>query len=89
MDTIKELEKFLLSEVAIDLEKKSIALDEDLISSGIIDSMGILKLTAFLQQKFNIQIQDKDMNVGNFKSINSLKYFIETKLRKDLSDNGK
>jgi acyl carrier protein len=58
---------------------ESIAPDEDLLSKGIIDSLGILKLTDFMEKEFKIKISDDDMEPENFKNLNSLKGFIESK----------
>jgi len=76
-----ELEKYLLTEIIVDqgIDKKSIAPNEDLLSEGIIDSLGILKLTGFIEKAFGIKIADEDMEPENFRNLNSLKEFIESK----------
>ena len=81
MNVIKELEKYLLTEIIVDLDidKESIAPDEDLLSQGIIDSLGILKLTDFIEKAFGIKIADEDMELDNFKNLTCLKEFIESK----------
>ena len=82
MDIIEKLEAFLIKEIVVDLgvDKKTVAPDEDLLSQGIIDSMGILKLMDFMEKEFKINISDEDMEPENFKNLNSLKSFIESKL---------
>jgi len=84
MDVNRELEKFLLTEVAIDFgpDKKSLSPDENLISSGIIDSMGILKLTVFMENNFGIKINNEEIVPENFQTLNALKEFIEKKVKK-------
>lgn len=84
MDTIKELKKFLFSEIVIGSEegKQSIRAEDDLISSGAIDSMGILKLAAFMEKQFGIKITDEDMVPDNFRTLNRLHKFIESKRKK-------
>ena len=79
MNITNELEIFVLNELAADRDMKSIAPDEDLLMQGIIDSLGIMRLSAFMEEKFGIQIADRDMVPENFQSINSLKGFIESK----------
>jgi acyl carrier protein len=46
--------------------------DEDLLSAGILDSLGILQLVAYVEKTFGIQIPDEDVVYDNFKSINAL-----------------
>ena len=81
MDVKIELKKFLLSEVAMDLDAgmQSLGLDEDLISRGIIDSLGILKLAAFIEERFGIKMTDEDIIPENFRTLNCLEKMIESK----------
>lgn len=76
--TISEhLEKFLLAEVAVDLGRKSLTLDEDLLEQGIIDSLGIMKLVLFMEETFNIRIADEDIIPDNFQSLSAMARFVE------------
>ena len=81
MDTISELEKFLLTEIALDHGPhiKSLDPDEDLFEHGIIYSLGVVKLMAFLEEKFNIKIKNRDIALENLRTLNCLKKFIESK----------
>ncbi|MFC1645680.1 acyl carrier protein [Candidatus Omnitrophota bacterium] len=79
MDIKGELEKYLLTEVAAGLDKKSLAPDDDLLSSGIIDSMGILKLLAFIEKTFGVKVSDEEMVPDNFQTLNALEEFINKK----------
>lgn len=84
MEIMKDLEKFLLSEIISNsgLDKNFIAPDENLISSGIIDSMGILKLVSYLEKSFNIKIANEEIVPENFQTLNSLVQFVEIKIKK-------
>ncbi|HEX5136667.1 MAG TPA: acyl carrier protein [Planctomycetota bacterium] len=54
--------------------------DEDsLLDSGIIDSLGILDLVAFLEKTYGIRIGDEELNPGNFDSIASVARFVAAK----------
>ena len=76
MNVREELEKFILNELAVDQDRQSIELDEDLIMQGIIDSMGVIKLSTFMEEKFGIKISDMDMVPENFQNIESLTKFV-------------
>ena len=80
MSVINELEKYLLTEVATDEGKENISEDEDLISQGIIDSMGIMKLTDFIEKTYGITILDDDIIPDNFQTLGNLGQFIQQKL---------
>jgi acyl carrier protein len=51
--------------------------DQDLLSAGILDSLGILQLVAFVEEKFGIKIPDEDVVFENFMSINALVSYLE------------
>ena len=47
------------------------------MKSGVVDSLGIVKLLAFIEQKFRVELQDEDFVPENFETINSMLNLIE------------
>ena len=82
MTDIKNIEKFLLAELAADLGKRSLDPDEDLLEQRIIDSLGILKLVTFLETAHGIRVNDEEIVPENFQSLNSMARFVEQKAAK-------
>ena len=68
MTILEQVEKFLLTEVAVDFDKKSLGPDSDLLEQRILDSLGVLKLVLFLERTFGIQVEDEDVVPENFQS---------------------
>ena len=58
---------------------KEIKIDESLLDSGIIDSTGILELIMFLEEKFNITIEDDELTPENLDTIQNLVSFLASK----------
>ncbi len=81
MTIMSGVEKFLLTEIAADLGKKSLDPDEDLLEQRVIDSMGILKLVVFLEKTHNIKVLDEDVIPENFQSLNAMARFVEQKIQ--------
>ena len=50
------------------------------LEEGIIDSLGIIELVAFVEKKFSISVADQDLLPNNFDSVNKLSRFISSKL---------
>lgn len=50
--------------------------DEDLLSSGLIDSLGILKLVSFIEERFGIQIPPEDVVFENFNSVEAMSQYL-------------
>ena len=55
--------------------------DDTLIfDQGILDSMGLLFLVEFINENYEIEVKDDELNPKNFESINSIVKFVESKL---------
>jgi len=81
MTMLQGLEKFLVTEVAADLGRRTLAPDEDLIDQRIIDSMGILRLVTYIEEAHGIRVGDGDIVPENFQSMNSIVKFVEQKMQ--------
>ncbi len=54
--------------------------DEDsLLERGVIDSTGVLEVTAFLEDDLGVKVGDEDLVPDNFDSIAKLTAFVMTK----------
>lgn len=60
-------------------QKRAFTDDASLLESGIVDSIGILEIVAYLQQEFAIQVSDDDLLPENFGSIEGIAVFVERK----------
>ncbi|PKO13685.1 MAG: acyl carrier protein [Chloroflexi bacterium HGW-Chloroflexi-10] len=78
MDYTKVLTDFVQKELSKG-RKAQIQPDDDLLSEGIIDSLGILQLVGFIEEEFNIQIADEDVVLENFQSVAALNQFLTSK----------
>ena len=76
MDRKTALENYIKEEI---MRNRNANLDEndDLISAGILDSLGILQLVAYLEKAFKIQVPDEDVVYENFKSVNALVSYLQ------------
>lgn len=50
--------------------------DHDLLSAGIVDSLGILRLAAFIEEQFGVKVFDEDVVFENFRSIRAMAAYI-------------
>lgn len=53
--------------------------DDSFLEEGIIDSMGIMELVAFVDESFGINVEDEELVPDNFDSINKLAIYIRHK----------
>lgn len=57
--------------------RRELNVDDDLLSSGVLNSLGILKLVSFIEERFNIRVPDEDIVFENFQSIDCLSAYLE------------
>ncbi len=73
----QELKEYI---VETSLTDKSKIKDDTLIfDAGLLDSMGLLFLIEFLNEKYGIEVEDDELNPKNFESINSIVAFVQSK----------
>jgi acyl carrier protein len=79
MGTIDILENYIRKEISATMQPRPIGYDQSLLESGILDSMGILKLVAFIEKRFNIKVDDTELVPENFETIRSLERWVASK----------
>lgn len=58
---------------------KNLSNDESLLKNGLIDSLGILEVVAFLENEFRIAVSDDDLLPENFGSVQSIADLVQAK----------
>lgn len=59
--------------------KRELQDDEDIFSLGFVNSLFAMQLIMFLEKEFKIRVDNKDMDMNNFRTINSIVNLIESK----------
>lgn len=76
MDRKHILSEYIRNEV---IRNSNATLDEkeDLISGGVLDSLGILQLVAYINKSFDIEVPDEDVIYENFYSLEAIINYLE------------
>jgi acyl carrier protein len=80
MDTKETIERFVVDELLLGDRRSKIDPDKSLITSGIIDSLGLLRLISYLEDQFGLSIKDIEMVPENFETINKIQSFVNSKV---------
>ena len=51
----------------------------ELITTGVIDSVGVLKLVTFVEEQFGVQVEAYEADVDHFNTINDIVTLVESK----------
>lgn len=80
MDIKSLLKQFVISEIVVDTTCADIRETESLIDNGILDSLGIIKILTFIEDKFSIKISDDELVPENFETLYSISNLIDKKI---------
>lgn len=47
----------------------TVDLDDNLLTSGTVDSVGVVRLTAFLNERFQVTVPPQDLTPDNFRTV--------------------
>jgi acyl carrier protein len=50
--------------------------DDELLSGGLLDSMGVLRLAAFVEEEFHFRMQPADFVIENFQTVAALVEYV-------------
>lgn len=81
INTVKEfiIENFLYG------EEEQLKPDTDFFDKGIIDSTGVIELVSFLEETFNISVDDEELIPENLSSLKNIDSFLQKKLNQKVA----
>ncbi len=80
MSSIRELiRKFIVENFLMGEDSEDFKDDSSFLEEGIIDSTGVLELVEFLEETFEIKVDDEELIPENLDSINNLCKYLEKK----------
>lgn len=50
--------------------------DEEIFTSGLVNSLFAMQLVLFLEKAFSIKVENEDLGLENFKSLNTIADFV-------------
>jgi acyl carrier protein len=68
----EQIRGFIASDLTLRPDGEPVSLDTDLLDGGVIDSMGVMQLAAFVEDRFGAPLADTDIVADNFRSVRAL-----------------
>ncbi|WP_430813449.1 acyl carrier protein [Carboxylicivirga sp. RSCT41] len=75
-----QLIDFLCNQFMVEVE--DIELDESLVDTGIIDSMGLIEIASYIEKEYDFKVTNEMMNRSNFGSVYKIVDFIVAESQK-------
>jgi acyl carrier protein len=73
-----QVRQFILDKFPL-ARKQQLKDSDPLLESGILDSLGVLDLVAFIEKEFSVSMTDEELVPENFRTIDHLVAFIQGK----------
>lgn len=74
-----EIRRFVLDELLLGETTAMLDDDESFLETGTIDSTGVLEIVMFLEQNFQLNVQDRELVPENLDSVSRLVQFVMRK----------
>ncbi|NWG28628.1 MAG: acyl carrier protein [Ignavibacteriaceae bacterium] len=79
MDRINIVKEFIIDNFLYG-EEEPLELETDFFDKGIVDSTGVIEVVSFLEEKFNISVDDDELIPENLSSLKNIDQFLQKKL---------
>ena len=71
---------FISSELMFE-DGSAILSDDTPLLSGVIDSLGLMQLISFIEEEFDVAIDDAEVTASNFRTVGDIQRLIEQKVQ--------
>ena len=80
MQTVEEkIRKYIADNILFSKKGYPHPLEASFLENGVVDSMNILELVMFVEEKFGVHVADSEIVPDNFDSVASLANYIRAK----------
>lgn len=70
--------KYIQENLLVGKGEVELSPEDDLLGSGLLDSMGVMRLVAFIEENFNVKIPPQDIVIENFMNVRSITKYVES-----------
>ncbi len=76
------VQNFILENLFFTDDIGQLPVDASFLEEGIVDSTGVLKLVMFVEETFNVTVEDEEIVPENFDSVQRLARYVQLKADK-------
>jgi len=73
------IRKYIVNEIMFKKDESVLGFEESLLERGVLDSMAMVELIAFLEREFSVKVARTDMVPENFDSIQAIAQFVRSR----------
>ena len=76
-ETESKLKHFIARELMFSDDEDAVGSDEALLGSGIIDSLGIMRLVSYIEEEFGVVVPEDQLVPEHFQTVHRLAAFVD------------
>jgi acyl carrier protein len=79
VDAADRIRDFIKQEILF--EETTATLEDDTpLLNGVMDSLGLMQLVAYLEEEFDVEIDDGDMTADHFRTVKDIEQLVNEKV---------
>jgi acyl carrier protein len=76
-ETTQKIKQFIVDEFMPDVSVDELDSDFDLLTGGVVDSLGLLQVVAWLESEFDVAVDDSELGPESFRTVDAIKEYVE------------
>lgn len=72
----EQLIQFIGQDLLIGMARTDLSEHDDLLGSGLLDSLSVLSLVLFIEREFGVDVPPEDVTVENFLSVATIEAYV-------------
>jgi acyl carrier protein len=76
-ETTMKIKQFIVEEFMPDVPAEELDDDFDLLTGGVVDSLGLLKVVAWLEDEFDVTVDESELGPESFRTVAAIKQYVD------------
>ena len=76
-DSTAQVKQFIVDEFMPDVSVDELGADFDLLEGGVVDSLGLLKVVAWLESEYDIEVDDSELGPDSFRTPQAIATYVD------------
>ncbi len=81
----KAIIDYIVTNIASDQDIDELKPEDDLLERSLVDSLGIMRLIAFIEQEFDYAVPPQDIVIEHFMTVNAIIDYLAPKLSNNVN----
>ena len=76
-ETTQKIKQFIVDEFMPDVSVDELDSDFDPLTGGVVDSLGLLQVVAWLETEFDVTVDESQLGPESFRTVDAIKTYVD------------